>query len=82
MSSISLVISPQGVEYVGGRLDPDMDSRLNAYRLVHEQQSRAGNVRWFFFAQADLSKPEALSRAQQWYASNRHPDWPGIAQIA
>ena len=42
MSSISLVISPQSVEYVGGRLDPDTDSRLNAYRLVHEQQGRAG----------------------------------------
>ena len=65
MSSISLVISPQSVEYVGGRLDPDTDSRLNAYRLVHEQQGRAGDVRWFFFAKADLSKPEALSRAQQ-----------------
>ena len=52
-------------ECVGGRLDPDTDSRLNAYRLVHEQQGRAGDVRWFFFAKADLSKPEALSRAQQ-----------------
>lgn len=79
MSSISLVISPHGVEYVGGRLDPETDSRLNAYRLVHEQQSRTKNVRWFFFAKADLSKPEALSRAQQWYASTHHPDWPGIS---
>ena len=65
MNSISLVISPQSVEYVGGRLDPDTDSRLNAYRLVHEQQGRAGDVRWCFFVNADLSKPEALSRAQQ-----------------
>ena len=77
MSSISLVISPQSVEYVGGRLDPDTDSRLNAYRLVREQQGRAGDVRWLFFAEADLSKPEALSRAQRWYASTHHPDWPG-----
>ena len=60
MSSISLVISPQSVEYVGGRLDPDTDSRLNAYRLVHEQQGRAGDVRWFFFAKADLSKPDII----------------------
>lgn len=79
MSSISLVISSQGVEYVVGRLDPDMDSRLNAYRLVHEQQSRTEDVRWFFFARADLSKPEALSRAQQWYASSHHSSWPGIS---
>ena len=54
MNSISLVISPQSVEYVGGRLDPDTDSRLNAYRLVREQQGRAGDVRWLFFAEADL----------------------------
>ena len=80
MSSISLVISPQSVEYGGGRLDPDTDSRLNAYRLVHEQQGRAGDVRWFFFAKADLSKPEALSRAQQWYASTHHPDWPDMSR--
>lgn len=46
-------------------MDPDTDSCLNAYRLVHEQQGRAWDVRWFFFAKADLSKPEALSRAQQ-----------------
>ena len=52
-------------ECVGGPLDPDTDSCLNAYRLVHEQQGRAWDVRWFFFAKADLSKPEALSRAQQ-----------------
>ena len=67
-------------ECVGGRLDPDTDSCLNAYRLVHEQQGRAGDVRWFFFAKADLSKPEALSRAQQWYASTHHPDWPDMSR--
>ena len=28
----------------------------------------------------DLSKPEALSRAQQWYASTHHPDWPDMSR--
>lgn len=78
MSSISLVISLQGVECIGSRLDPEMDGRLNAYRLIHQQQNRAGDTCWFFFAKADLTKPEALSRAQQWYASTHHPRWPGI----
>lgn len=78
MSSISLVISPLGVESVAGRLDPGMDARVNAYRLVHEQQDCRSAVRWFFFAKADLSKPEAMTRALQWYESTRHPDWPGF----
>jgi hypothetical protein len=79
VNSISLVISLQGVECVRGRLDPDMDARLTAYRLVHEQLSRERDVRWFFFAKTDLTKPEALSRAQQWYASTHYTSWPGIA---
>ncbi|UWX03638.1 hypothetical protein H1235_12235 [Pseudoxanthomonas sp. NC8] len=68
------------MEYVRGRLDPDTDARLDAYRLVHEQASREGDVRWFFFAGPGLTKPEALSRAQQWYASTHHTSWPGIAR--
>lgn len=78
MSSISLVISPLGVESIDERLDPEQDSRVNAYRLVHEQQGSGSDVRWFSFAKADLSKPEAMARAQQWYETSRHPDWPGF----
>lgn len=78
MSSISLVISPLGVESVEGTLDTDRDARLDAYRLVHEQQERRSAVRWFFYARADLSKPEAMTRALQWYDSARHPNWPGL----
>lgn len=78
MSSISLVISSLGVEFIGRRLDPERDTRVNAYRLVHEEQGSGSNVRWFFFAKADLSRPEAMARAQQWYETSRHPDWPGF----
>ncbi|MCH6483663.1 hypothetical protein MMG85_08800 [Pseudoxanthomonas sp. LH2527] len=78
MSSISLLISPFGVESIDARLDPERDTRVNAYRLVHEQQGPGSDVRWFFFAKADLSKPEAMTRAQQWYETSRHPDWPGF----
>lgn len=78
MSSISLVISTLGVEPIDALLDPERDTRVNAYRLVYEQQGRGSDVRWFFFAKADLSKPEAMARAQQWYETSRHPDWPGF----
>lgn len=78
MSNISLVISPLHVESVVGKLDPYMDSRVHEYRLVHQQQGRGSDVCWFFFAKADLSKPEAMMRAQQWHEASRHPDWPGF----
>lgn len=77
MNSISLAISPQSVECIDSRLDPEMDSRLNSFRLVHEQKNFEGDVCWLFFANADLTKPEALSRAQQWYASTHHSRWSG-----
>ena len=78
MSSISLIISPLGVESIDALLDPERDARVNAYRLIHEQQRPDSDVRWFFFAKADLSKSEAMTRAQQWYEASRHPDWPGF----
>lgn len=78
MNSISLVISSQGVECIESRLDPEMDSRLNSFRLVHEQTNREGEDCWFFFAKADLTKPEALARAQEWYTSTHHSRWPGL----
>ena len=78
MSSISLLISPFGVESIDARLDPERDTRVNAYRRVHEQQGPGSDVRWFFFAKADLTKPEALSRAEQWHASTHHCLWPGM----
>ena len=78
MSSISLLISPFGVESIDARLDPERDTRVNAYRRVHERQGPGSDVRWFFFAKADLSKPEAMTRAQQGYETSRHPDWPGF----
>jgi len=78
MSSISLIISALGVESIDARLDPELDARINAYRLVHEQEGPSGKVCWFFFEKADLSKPEAIERAQQWYETSKHPDWPGF----
>lgn len=78
MSSISLVISSLGVESMEGKLEPEMDARVDAYRLVHEQQDCRSDVRWFFFARCELSKPEAMRRALQWYDSVRHRDWPGF----
>lgn len=79
MKDFSLLILPCLVELCGGQLDPDAGRRLSAYRLVHEQECQDRDVRWYFLARMDLSKPEALARAQAWYASTRHPDWPGFS---
>lgn len=72
----SLLISADRVELIEG--DPGPLSNAD-YRLVHEQAHVTTGVRWYFHAVRSLSKPEALRRAQQWYDSSGHPDWPGLA---
>ncbi len=72
----SLLISPEHAELVQGDVGADLGT---GFRLVHEQLRQATGARWYFYAEASLSKPEALRRAQQWYDSSAHPDWPGLA---
>lgn len=71
----SLLIQPDRVEFVEGDA---RDALENDFRLVHEQSHAGTDSRWYFYAKTSLSKPEALRRAQQWYDSSGHGDWPGL----
>ncbi|MGS1079202.1 hypothetical protein [Pseudoxanthomonas beigongshangi] len=75
----SLLISPEHADLVQGDAGVDPGT---GFRLVHEQLQKATGSRWYFYADPSLSKPEALRRAQQWYDSSGHPDWPGLAERA
>jgi len=75
----SLLISPEHAELVQGDVGAGLGQ---GFRLVHEQLQKTTGSRWYFYAERSLSKPEALRRAQQWYDSSGHPDWPGLAERA
>jgi len=74
--SCSLLIEADHVELMDGDVGTQVG---DAFRLVHEQRRVGGATVWFFYAVPALSKPEALRRAQQWYDSHGHPDWPGLS---
>lgn len=73
----SLLIEADHVEFVEGDA---VESLEGDFRLVHEQAHASTGSRWYFYAKTSLSKPEALRRAQQWYDSSGHSDWPGLAR--
>lgn len=80
----SLIIAPDHVEHMAGRLDGPTDVPVTwngrALRLVHEQREPTSGVVWYIYGDISLSKPETLQRAQRWADGIQHPKRPHLRE--
>lgn len=80
----SLIVAPDHVDCLDGQIgvpgEPNGVVVWNGrpLRLVHEQRRRDENVIWFIYGDTRLSKPETLSRAEQWADFTLHPYRPQL----